>query len=303
MQKTTTTGMPKTSMPAGLLAQETNLSALCSRGAPGGLLPSSTSEARRVADLLNVTDSDVLHLCHSLTARMHANAARPPRIHASCAVVGSAGGLRGAALGTRIDAHDAIFRINLAPTRQHEGDVGRRTTYRVATHTVWRTLIANERPSLTPSTATFLYCHNMWIGTCHRDCAKGLATAPSNSRKRPVRPALISPSLVAYTMDAMGEDHMRSFRRKRVYQKPPSSGLVAVALARSLCRHVSIFGFGNSSGGGGTCEYYFGPTCRRNESVYFRERSHDWHSQWRLLVRMLERGEISGGSRGAALTP
>jgi hypothetical protein len=42
----------------------------------------------------------------------------------SCAVVGSAAGLKGKGAGRAIDAHTAVFRFNEAPTVSYEKDVG-----------------------------------------------------------------------------------------------------------------------------------------------------------------------------------
>lgn len=45
----------------------------------------------------------------------------------TCAVVGNAGHLRGSGFGEEIDSHDTILRINMAPTRGFEHDVGSRS--------------------------------------------------------------------------------------------------------------------------------------------------------------------------------
>ena len=55
-------------------------------------------------------------------------------MHATCAVVGNAGALLKANNGTAIDAHDAVFRLNLAPTKGYEQHVGSRTTYDISNH-------------------------------------------------------------------------------------------------------------------------------------------------------------------------
>eukprot|EP00873_Tetraselmis_striata_P035514 jgi/Tetstr1/455778/TSEL_042575.t1 len=54
----------------------------------------------------------------------------------SCAVVGNSGILSGSGFGKAVDAHDAVLRVNQAPTRGYEADVGRGTTLRVL-NSVW----------------------------------------------------------------------------------------------------------------------------------------------------------------------
>lgn len=49
--------------------------------------------------------------------------------HDTCAVVGNSGVLLQSERGDEIDAHDAVIRINLAPTAKFERHVGSRTTY------------------------------------------------------------------------------------------------------------------------------------------------------------------------------
>ena len=52
----------------------------------------------------------------------------------TCAVVMSSGAMKGSRLGPSIDAHDFVFRFNLAPTIGFESDVGARTTYDMVMH-------------------------------------------------------------------------------------------------------------------------------------------------------------------------
>ena len=67
--------------------------------------------------------------------RFHEDTVRalPPRDRrphfGTCAVVGNSGTLLGSKFGGAIDAHDAVIRLNGAPTAGFEDDVGRKTTW------------------------------------------------------------------------------------------------------------------------------------------------------------------------------
>ena len=49
----------------------------------------------------------------------------------TCAVVSSAGSLKGSGLGSFIDTHDIVLRFNNAPTDNHTKDVGKKTSIRI----------------------------------------------------------------------------------------------------------------------------------------------------------------------------
>ena len=53
-----------------------------------------------------------------------------PRRFRTCGVVSSAGSIEGLGLGAAIDANEAVFRFNQAPTKGFEQDVGTKTTFR-----------------------------------------------------------------------------------------------------------------------------------------------------------------------------
>lgn len=183
----------------------------------------------------------------AVAARRTAGAQRPgsdsPQqpLHRSCAVVGSGGGLRGSGLGESISSHEAIFRFNLAPTRGFEADVGNRTTYIVGSHHPWRTAVRTlSQPSPPASLApapprVVLYCFNAWLGSCFFDALE---------RKRtPAGATLLNPVLVRRLQAAQKRSGARGAAVR------PSTGLVGVALALSLCApgRVRLFGFGNDT--------------------------------------------------------
>ena len=49
----------------------------------------------------------------------------------TCAVVSSAGSLKGSGLGSFIDTHEIVLRFNNAPTDKHAKDVGKKTSIRI----------------------------------------------------------------------------------------------------------------------------------------------------------------------------
>ncbi|XP_071780470.1 alpha-N-acetylgalactosaminide alpha-2,6-sialyltransferase 3 isoform X2 [Centroberyx gerrardi] len=61
---------------------------------------------------------------------------QPLKLHCElCSIVSSSGQMLGQAAGPQIDRSSCIWRMNNAPTRGFEQDVGRRTTLRVVSHT------------------------------------------------------------------------------------------------------------------------------------------------------------------------
>ncbi|KAL2097827.1 hypothetical protein ACEWY4_007034 [Coilia grayii] len=60
----------------------------------------------------------------------------PLKLHCDvCSMVSSSGQMLGQQMGPEIDRSSCIWRMNNAPTRGFEGDVGQRTTLRVVSHT------------------------------------------------------------------------------------------------------------------------------------------------------------------------
>lgn len=61
-----------------------------------------------------------------------------------CALVSSSGQMLGAGVGKEIDQMGCVIRMNNAPTRGFERDVGTRTSVRVVSHTSVPLLVKNE---------------------------------------------------------------------------------------------------------------------------------------------------------------
>lgn len=61
-----------------------------------------------------------------------------------CALVSSSGQMIGTGVGEEIDQNGCVIRMNNAPTRGYEKDVGSRTSVRVVSHTSVPLLVKNE---------------------------------------------------------------------------------------------------------------------------------------------------------------
>ena len=157
-----------------------------------------------------------------------------------------------------------------------------------------------------------LYCFNSWLGVCHLEAMLPERLAKHEAvRSLMVNPVLIS-RLTSMLQEVLHAQHAQSgqarvsrkantTRRLPRYSTTPSTGLMGVALALSLCNSVSLFGFGNASDAseGRACWHYY--DCRQgSQSSYFGRRatrggngaSHNWRVQWQLLETWILRGAI-----------
>ncbi|KAK3272032.1 hypothetical protein CYMTET_19646 [Cymbomonas tetramitiformis] len=191
--------------------------------------------------------SDTLTLKKSIIPLLPANATTIKNSFPleSCAVVGNSGSLTFGKFGQSVDSHDIVIRINQAPTsRQHKGRVGTRTTFRLLNH-LWTahyayraeeknvpvepnvTLVVSRAESSRPS--EYLY--------------------KSLLRQRADVHLLYLSSRLVTTVRHMLVDY-----RKRLCSQgygpyaggsTPSSGLLAVYIARRICKHTALYGFSN----------------------------------------------------------
>jgi hypothetical protein len=162
-------------------------------------------------------------------------AVRKPATNLSgtCAVVGSSAALFDAKHGSEIDAARHVLRLNNAPVparwREH---IGQRTTLRVNTHQTFREREDDEYGLR--DIPQVVYCHHEGSGCWNGVQKDGLDR--------------IAPGFVQATIDELG-----------LQSGWPTSGLIAVALARSMCAEVHVYGFGLSKTQ--PCAKYYGRHC------------------------------------------
>lgn len=154
----------------------------------------------------------------------------------TCAVVGSSGRLLKAKQGRSIDAHDAVIRINTAPTKGYEVDVGSRTSLRFHKSFVEsrdQQLVIRLLPG--------------------QDCSCLAAGRPCHSMNSPRKG---SPLPTLHTFHSGVQDclekslsagppvlHSSPRAASELLTSKLTSGMQAIALALSLCHRLSLFGF------------------------------------------------------------
>ena len=181
----------------------------------------------------------------------------------SCAVVSSAGEMSGSGCGRRIDAHDAVFRVNHAPTLGYETDVGGRTSIvalnshnaRRLAHLLFHRNTGRARQQLCSMNATLLFYGDEWTAA---DNETSLVEQLRRARQRTLRQACGAHFVGLHGIKlraAFGYPKgvpVRRFRqavRKATGVRPgiypiPSAGFYAVHVALALCRRVRLYGFG-----------------------------------------------------------
>ena len=236
------------------------------------------------------------------------------KTYADCAVVGSGGILLGSRKGREIDSREAVFRINRSPVTEkantnlgpistwssrfdYSVDVGSRTTWRVTHMDEFAYLPQYPKNWLrthssmagTPSTPLYaVNCNTPFDGRCHH---KRLEQVFGSMRNGSGANHLISPALVrsvAHDFDG-------------VRQRSPTTGMVAITLARKLCRTVHVYGFSDGTCPGACYHYFDEMPCKFNEGHVFNLSAsldasggyHDFLAQVSRLERLHSQGYIT----------
>jgi len=206
----------------------------------------------------------------------------------TCAVVGNSGTLLGKGFGAQIDAHDAVMRINYAPTKGFEKDVGRTTTMdlcnkentgfltsgkhrwrnstlllfeahsRIIRKNVYHKLLLSKpveqkvvmlNPAMVTMSRTIFNHIKSELETDVRAALAGRETDPAKLRYAQELHKANLASTPAGSADATKETF--------AFHGKPMSGITAAYTAMQLCESVDMYGFDAYTASTSTPYHYF----------------------------------------------
>ncbi|XP_026154184.1 alpha-N-acetyl-neuraminyl-2,3-beta-galactosyl-1,3-N-acetyl-galactosaminide alpha-2,6-sialyltransferase [Mastacembelus armatus] len=193
-----------------------------------------------------------------------------------CALVSSSGQMLGTGAGEEIDKFECVIRMNNAPIKGYEKDVGRRTSVRVVSHTSVPLLVKNEHYFFKQSAGT---TYVIWGPDKHmRQDGKGrtfnalwkMATKYPN-----VRIYAMTKERIEYC-DKMFQNETGKNRMKTGAYL--STGFFTMVLAVDMCDSIHVYGMidGNycSRGNHSVVPYHYYEKNRINECRMYKFHEH-----------------------------
>ncbi|XP_006816066.2 CMP-N-acetylneuraminate-beta-1,4-galactoside alpha-2,3-sialyltransferase-like [Saccoglossus kowalevskii] len=196
-----------------------------------------------------------------------------------CILVASSGVSTGKGLGKLIDKYDVVIRMNNAPVKKYEKDVGSKTTFRlVYPESAFRTSSSYDKNSVLVFVPYKLDDY-LWLEAVIKGddpIKKGLKfwKKSATSLNKPADKIQI---LNPYLGHEVANYHMKTKKR-------PSTGAMAVVMALHYCDHLHITGYGYHPNV--TIHYY-----EKSKGIP-RDGAHSWFNENRYIMKLLYCGVI-----------
>ncbi|XP_072024786.1 CMP-N-acetylneuraminate-beta-1,4-galactoside alpha-2,3-sialyltransferase-like [Amphiura filiformis] len=217
-----------------------------------------------------------------------------------CVVVGNGGILRRSALGGVIDNFDVVIRMNDAPTRGFERDVGDKTTIRIFYP---ESAPKKDKDYVGKDWLFLMMAFKVQDLTWLETMAKGQTLASTKEFwKRPAikvpKPAkdfrLLNPAIVSETaFDVIGLNRNDGKMKANV----PTTGSIAIMVGLRLCDEVAIVGFGYNFNDPNSPMHYY-DSIRMNDMK--KSWTHDISQEKAMLLQLVQQGiitDLTGGIR------
>ncbi|KAK3233388.1 hypothetical protein CYMTET_56312 [Cymbomonas tetramitiformis] len=188
-----------------------------------------------------------------------------------CAVVGNSGELTYQRYGEVIDTHQGVMRLNQAPTKDYEKDVGQRTTTRLL-NKKWTGIYGRHHPELYYADDASYENDKNFTVIITRSNVQEFKTAAKAAKALPLVEAQHSRPPHVYFLTTRVASHamqiIQTFRRalQEVFTKryrggnAASSGFLSVLYMLQRCGFINVYGFSLQECRGSGCEnpyHYF----------------------------------------------
>ncbi|XP_018104327.1 type 2 lactosamine alpha-2,3-sialyltransferase isoform X2 [Xenopus laevis] len=162
-----------------------------------------------------------------------------------CVVVGNGGVLRNSSLGKTIDSYDIIIRMNDGPVLGYEADVGQKTTFRLC----YPESMFSETLHYDPNTTVVLLMfkpHDVkWLSELlmhKRVSTYGFWRKPALSLiYKPHQLRVLNPFILRQVSQNILNFPINIPKTEK--SRHPTTGIIAITLAFSICNEVHIAGF------------------------------------------------------------
>lgn len=157
-----------------------------------------------------------------------------------CALVSSSGQMLGSSVGDVIDDSECVLRMNNAPTRGYEKDVGSRTTVRVVSHTSVPLLIRNKEYYFGQSANTTYVFWGPERNMRQDGRGRVFNSLLKISKKYPdVKVYAVTREKIQYCDDVFQNETGKNRMKTGAFL---STGFFTMVLALDLCDRVQVFG-------------------------------------------------------------
>ncbi|KAM9820923.1 alpha-N-acetyl-neuraminyl-2,3-beta-galactosyl-1,3-N-acetyl-galactosaminide alpha-2,6-sialyltransferase [Neosynchiropus ocellatus] len=202
-----------------------------------------------------------------------------------CAIVSSSGQMLGAHLGEEIEKFNTVIRMNNAPVRGFEKDVGQKTTVRVVSHTSVPSLKWNERYFFHVSEKTV---YVIWgphkkmrqdgLGSTYNTLLKLASDYPN------VEIYAFTKEKVEYCDNVFEKETGKHRMNSGAYL---STGFFTMILAMEMCDQIRVFGMVNDAHCRGknytVVPYHYYDTKKTNECIMYRIHEHQSRGGHRFI--------------------
>ncbi|XP_033625851.1 CMP-N-acetylneuraminate-beta-1,4-galactoside alpha-2,3-sialyltransferase-like isoform X1 [Asterias rubens] len=214
-----------------------------------------------------------------------------------CVIVGNGGVIKDTAVGQVIDNFDVVIRINDAPTKGFEKDVGTKTTMRMCYPESAFTKSEQFSGDWLLLLMVFKPLDLTWLQTVSQgkkmESNKGFWKKIATSvPKKPEDFRILNPSILREAgFDIIGLPVSEGKLGKNV----PTSGCVAIMLALRFCDEVAVAGFGYDTSRPNSPLHYYD---KLKMSEIKRSWTHSVDKEQRMLYQLVDQGviqDLTGG--------